>query len=236
MYLKKGRYVYVTYLGRGRLGRETVLAPGNALVSRVWAAYEALLRKAGDQATPMQPPDVERLKNRPFKKVVIPAAVDGAEASIVRNQIKSGISNPKKPSLTHGYAKRAWQLYVEACLNFCNSWIHLLFSKAKKGAAGRNIEFLVTFEEFIELLILSGGNCSVTGHPFAQVTGMECKLAPFNPSVDRINSAGPYSKANCRVVCVATNFALNEWGLGVFHRLATSYVAKSALDTAEALR
>jgi len=42
VYLKKGRYVHVAPLGGGKLGPETVLAPGIAPLRQVWEAFEAL--------------------------------------------------------------------------------------------------------------------------------------------------------------------------------------------------
>jgi integrase len=42
VYLKKGRYVYVPYLGGGRFGKEVVLCPGGSDIRHVWRAYDAL--------------------------------------------------------------------------------------------------------------------------------------------------------------------------------------------------
>jgi hypothetical protein len=47
VYLKKGRYVHVAPLGSGKLGPETVLAPGAAPLRQVWEAYEALRGDVG---------------------------------------------------------------------------------------------------------------------------------------------------------------------------------------------
>lgn len=49
-------------------------------------------------------------------------------------------------------------------------------------------------------------------------------MRPFMPSIDRTNSAKGYTAGNCRLVCVAANFAMNEWGQGVLHKLAVAYV------------
>lgn len=42
VYLKKHRYVYVPYLGQGKVGKEVVLCPGDAAIRAVWRAYDAL--------------------------------------------------------------------------------------------------------------------------------------------------------------------------------------------------
>jgi len=47
VYLKKGRYVHVARLEGGKLGPETVLAPGTAPLRKVWEAYEDLRGDVG---------------------------------------------------------------------------------------------------------------------------------------------------------------------------------------------
>ena len=42
VYLKKGRYVYVPYLGAGKSGKEVVLCPADSGLRKVWRAYDAL--------------------------------------------------------------------------------------------------------------------------------------------------------------------------------------------------
>ena len=47
---------------------------------------------------------------------------------------------------------------------------------------------------------------------------------PFEPSLDRINCAEGYSASNTRLVCVAVNFGMNEWGEEVYRELARAAV------------
>jgi hypothetical protein len=47
---------------------------------------------------------------------------------------------------------------------------------------------------------------------------------PFSPSIDRIDTVGGYTTDNVRLVCVAANFALNQWGDDVLRRLAHGVV------------
>lgn len=42
---------------------------------------------------------------------------------------------------------------------------------------------------------------------------------PFAPSLDRIDSSKGYTLSNTRLVCVASNFCMNQWGDGVIHEL-----------------
>lgn len=51
-----------------------------------------------------------------------------------------------------------------------------------------------------------------------------CSKNPYSPSIDRIDSRIGYTKSNCRIVCVAANYAMNEWGDSVLRELALSMV------------
>src|SRR4051812_30819900 len=42
---------------------------------------------------------------------------------------------------------------------------------------------------------------------------------PFAPSLDRIDSAKPYTRDNVRIVIQVANFAINAWGLSPVHQL-----------------
>ena len=47
---------------------------------------------------------------------------------------------------------------------------------------------------------------------------------PFAPSLDRIDSSKGYVRGNVRLVCMAANFALNQWGDDILRRLAHGVV------------
>lgn len=66
--------------------------------------------------------------------------------------------------------------------------------------------------------VSGGGLCALSRIPFdfRRLPGARCR--PFAPSVDRI-TAGPYTRANCRLICFALNQALSDWGLGVLQTL-----------------
>ena len=76
--------------------------------------------------------------------------------------------------------------------------------------------------EIALLLARANGRCEVTGLPFS-TERLGWSKAPFSASIDRIDGTRPYSFQNCRVVCLATNVAINEWGLDVFAKLAKGY-------------
>lgn len=110
-----------------------------------------------------------------------------------------------------------------------------LYRTAKNRAAWRKVPFELTKEQFEELIIAAGGKCAVSGIPFDFDPPRNGFRRPFAPSLDRINSDLGYTKDNCRLVCVAVNYAMADWGDGVFLRIAASACVMAGRDTWEKL-
>jgi hypothetical protein len=71
-----------------------------------------------------------------------------------------------------------------------------------------------------------GGGCAMTGLPFLETQiGTGRARRPYAPSLDRIDPEKPYSRANCRLFCMAVNFALNAFGDDVFLTMAKAAVS-----------
>jgi hypothetical protein len=65
------------------------------------------------------------------------------------------------------------------------------------------------------------GRCAVTGIRFSMERWEKALVKhPFAPSIDRRDSELGYTDENVRLVCVATNFGMGQWGEGVFLSLA----------------
>lgn len=67
------------------------------------------------------------------------------------------------------------------------------------------------------------GKCELTGLAFDIGKGSWSRR-PYAPSIDRIDSSKGYTTDNCRVVCVAINLAMNEWGEDVYKAVAMAYL------------
>lgn len=104
--------------------------------------------------------------------------------------------------------------------------IQRLIGSTIKNAHARGIPFNLTRDQLVQLGNAQGWVCAVTGVPFSQAKMKGISKRPFVPSIDRINSADGYFLENARLVCAATNLALNEWGEPVFQVLAVSYVSR----------
>jgi hypothetical protein len=77
-----------------------------------------------------------------------------------------------------------------------------------------------------ELFHRQNGRCAVTGYGFTFEPYLDALVKfPYSPSIDRIDPAGGYTKNNVRLVCVAVNFGMGQWGDKVFHTLAQAAVS-----------
>jgi hypothetical protein len=74
-----------------------------------------------------------------------------------------------------------------------------------------------------------GGRCLLSGIEF-DMTPFSGKRRPFAPSIDRIDPSRGYSKGNCRLVCVAVNYAMSDWGLAVLKRIAVAILERNPSD------
>jgi hypothetical protein len=76
-------------------------------------------------------------------------------------------------------------------------------------------------EDLIFLWNECKGKCFISGLEFSFLrVGSGQAQRPFAPSLDRIDSAKPYTRGNVRIVLQVANFAMNAWGLSPLHQLA----------------
>lgn len=93
--------------------------------------------------------------------------------------------------------------------------------RARCNARGRRkIEFSLEWPDVLSMLERGGWRCSVTGVKFT--LEIAAGRRPFAPSIDRIDSSRGYIPDNCRIVCVAANYAMNVWGSEVLMRMLLS--------------
>jgi hypothetical protein len=78
------------------------------------------------------------------------------------------------------------------------------------------------------------GRCAVTGLRFNLERFPDALVKhPFAPSVDRRLSSGGYTEDNVRLVCVAVNFGIGQWGEEVFLTLARAAIDREARATSD---
>lgn len=94
-----------------------------------------------------------------------------------------------------------------------------LYRQTQKNAVRRGIAFHLTRDDLEKLWQESGGRCSISGVQFNR-TLKRGRCRPYAPSIDRMDSSGPYTFRNCRLVCVFVNLAIGSFGLDVLEEVA----------------
>lgn len=120
---------------------------------------------------------------------------------------------------------------VEAPPNWLSGYSRVLHAQAKRRAADADILFELTVNDVATLAMANNWRCSLTGIRFSKDEAGKKGARPYMPSVDRIDCTRGYTRDNCRLVCVAVNFAMNSWGEAVFNRIATAYVHQTGIST-----
>jgi len=107
-----------------------------------------------------------------------------------------------------------------------NSWYMKIYRQTKKNAGQKSLAFSISESQLRYVINRSRGRCEVTGIEFSLSQEPGKRRRPYAPSLDRKDSAKGYLIGNIRLVCVAANYAMNEWGLHVLHHLALNTVKK----------
>lgn len=105
-----------------------------------------------------------------------------------------------------------------------NEYITKMYCAARGRSVKKGVEFKLTREELTALFDRAQGACELTGLPFTFTKDDINTKRPFAPSIDRINTHGIYEFKNCRIVCLAVNIGVNEWGLAVFEKVAKAFI------------
>jgi hypothetical protein len=115
---------------------------------------------------------------------------------------------------------------VRGCITKRNmGWdLSRMVSDAKKRARKKKIPFGLTDHCVREMFYMSRGKCSLSGLPFRPPEGEKVRHMrnPYAPSIDRIDNALGYTPDNVRLICVAMNLAMHQWGLEFFDELLTA--------------
>ena len=120
-----------------------------------------------------------------------------------------------------------WEEYVRGLVDDKTSWLYRTTARSRNRAKTDKSKHTITPEFLAKLMLKSGGRCAVTGVRFTVDAETNGKKRPFYHSIDRINSDLGYTTSNVRIVCIAVNVAMLNWGDAVFEKIATGYVINS---------
>jgi hypothetical protein len=101
-----------------------------------------------------------------------------------------------------------------------------MYSRGRTGAIGRRIEWALSREDVAEVLRRSGGLCEISGLPFSDERHGKRGVRPWMATLDRVDAAAGYMPGNVRVVCLAANNALADFGDAVLITLAKAVAGK----------
>lgn len=94
---------------------------------------------------------------------------------------------------------------------------------ARTRARKRGFEFDLTVAWALDQAQRQQFRCALTGIEFYAAHGSTGKVNPYVPSFDRIKAGGGYTQDNVRIVVLAINLMLLDWGDAVFEQVANSY-------------
>jgi len=97
-----------------------------------------------------------------------------------------------------------------------------MVARAKKRAVSTGVKFSLT-KEWVKAA-LDRGTCEITGLPFDLKASSRDPRNPYGPAIDRRIAGGDYSEVNCRIVLIAVNTALLDWGDEPFFRIVRAVV------------
>lgn len=87
------------------------------------------------------------------------------------------------------------------------------WSRASRNAQGRRKrKFELPLIDALALGFSQNWRCAVTSTPFTLYREPVSNRSPLAPSIDRIDNTKGYETGNVRLVCVAANYAMNQWG------------------------
>jgi hypothetical protein len=105
-----------------------------------------------------------------------------------------------------------------------------LHHAAKRRAQNKQIPFDLSTSFIEELWNQQNGKCALTKIEFQiPQNRTDGKASPLAPSIDRIDCSKGYTPDNVRLVCVAVNYALNEFGETIFRQICEAYINSSCL-------
>lgn len=104
-----------------------------------------------------------------------------------------------------------------------------VYARQRGSARMREMAFDLTPGDIYALMKSTGFRCAVSGIPFSKRGSTRWQRDPWAPSVDRIENRHGYTKDNVRIVCLAANIAMSDWGYDVVLRLARGVVGSSSI-------
>lgn len=119
--------------------------------------------------------------------------------------------------------------YDESC-DIPIGFLQGIYTSSRTGAAARGFDFNLIPADMATLAMRANGRCELSGIAWDFRSKSLRGKRPWAPSLDRINSAEGYSLGNCRLVAVAVNIALSDFGEEILLKIALGMAAKQKIE------
>ena len=107
-------------------------------------------------------------------------------------------------------------------------WLRTLAARSRHRARRSGFLHDLPDEAGEQLFQRQKGLCAISGLPFSLAEFADVLVKhPFAPSLDRISSRGGYTADNIRLVCIAVNFGMGQWGEELYLTFARAAVDRS---------
>lgn len=122
------------------------------------------------------------------------------------------------------FTSAAWHKigYSEAC-GIPLSILQSIYTSSRSSAIKRGLDFSLHQKDIIEIANKADGKCVLTGIRWDFLTTSKSRR-PWMPSLDRIDSNNGYVTNNIRMVCLAVNTALSDFGDAALRRIASGFI------------
>lgn len=123
-------------------------------------------------------------------------------------------------------AESDWEKNVREMLADQTSWLYKTHARLIRRGRASGKGCTITLPQLAATVMLSCGRCQVTGIPFSDQRPAGARTAPFQPSIDRIDSSRGYEDGNVRVTLLCVNLAMRDWGEAAMIRIAEAMLLK----------
>jgi hypothetical protein len=114
-----------------------------------------------------------------------------------------------------------------------SKYLRRVWARSRDRARKSEILFTLEPEDVVRMYREQNGRCDVTGTTFNFERFDDAFVKhPFAPSIDRRISTGGqgYTPENVRLVCVAVNFGMGQWGQELYMKLARAAVTRETKE------
>lgn len=155
-----------------------------------------------------------------------------AFASMIGNSDPIEMCRLRNEVSARAVSKNRWgQLhhYDETC-GIPIGFLQGMYQRSRTGASARGLDFDLIPTDMATLAMRAAGRCELSGITWDFQSRSLRGKRPWSPSLDRIDSMQGYSLENCRLVAVAVNIALSDFGEEILRKIAIGIATKAKVE------